>query len=304
MKKTGVICFVLVGVFSLQMCKPSSHRFKNEIEKLAKASKGTLGVGMMIVEYNDSLEYNGELHLPMQSVFKFPIAMAILNKVDSAGLSLDKKIHFVTNEMDTNTWSPFRNACAGKDTDVTIGSLLNYMVAKSDNIACDALIKELGGPDAVNTYIHHIGATGITIVANEADMHKAWDVQYKNWCEPRQMMYLLYNFYKGKYLSKLNTDLLLRIMDSTSTSPKRLKGMLPKGTIVAHKSGSGPTNKNGITAATNDVGIITLPDGKHLIIAAFITDSQANEKTRDSVIAAIASKAYSNIEYYGDIEGK
>lgn len=60
-----------------------------------------------------------------------------------------------------------------------------------------------------------------------------------------------------------------------------------------HKTGSSDT-KDGITAATNDVGVITLPDGKHFILVAFVSDSKANDSTRDAVIAQIARAVYDN----------
>ncbi|MGI8882674.1 MAG: serine hydrolase, partial [Pyrinomonadaceae bacterium] len=93
-------------------------------------------------------------------------------------------------------------------------------------------------------------------------------------------------------LSESSQQLMLKILVETSTGPKRLKGLLPKDAIVAHKTGTSGTNKDGITAATNDIGIITLPNGKHLAIAVFVSDSPADEATREGVIAKIAKAAW------------
>ena len=49
---------------------------------------------------------------------------------------------------------------------------------------------------------------------------------------------------------------------------------------------------NGVTAATNDIGIITLPNGKMFAIAVFVSDSPADEKTREEVIAKIAKTVW------------
>jgi beta-lactamase class A len=76
-------------------------------------------------------------------------------------------------------------------------------------------------------------------------------------------------------------------MIESPTGQKRLKGLLPKGTVVAHKTGTSGT-RDGVTAATNDVGIITLPNGRHLAVAIFVSDSPADEATRERVIAEIA----------------
>ena len=177
------------------------------------------------------------------------------------------------------------------DTDLTLDEVLHFMVAGSDNIACDILLKQLGGPKEVNDYIHNLGINGISIIANEAEMHTGWKVQYDNWCEPKEMTHLLEIFYKGKCLSASSTAYLVKVMEGTTTCPKRIKELLPEGTIVARKSGTSGTN-DGITAATNDVGIITLPNGSHLIITAFVSDSKAADTTRDAVIARITKAAW------------
>jgi beta-lactamase class A len=85
-------------------------------------------------------------------------------------------------------------------------------------------------------------------------------------------------------LSAESQALLMKLMSEAIPGAKRLKGELPAGTVVAHKTGTGGT-QNGITSATNDMGIITLPDGRHLAVAAFVSDSAANDETRDAIIA-------------------
>ena len=80
-------------------------------------------------------------------------------------------------------------------------------------------------------------------------------------------------------------------MTESTTFPARIKGLLPASTVVAHKTGSSGT-RNGLTAATNDIGIVTLPDGRHMAIAVFVSDSKADDATRDAVIAKIARLAW------------
>jgi beta-lactamase class A len=45
---------------------------------------------------------------------------------------------------------------------------------------------------------------------------------------------------------------------------------------------------NEVTSATNDIGIINLPDGRHIILAVYVQDSVADGPTREKVIADIA----------------
>ena len=170
--------------------------------------------------------------------------------------------------------------------------MLQYTVSKSDNGGCDVLFKLAGGTRVVNDFIHHIGIKDIAIVATEAEMAKAWDVQYGDWCTPDAMTALLELFMDGKILKPATTTLLMQFMMNAKTGLARIKGLLPAGTPVAHKPGSSNTNDKGITAATNDVGIITLPDGKPLIISVFVKDAAADDATRERVIARIAAAAY------------
>jgi len=213
------IYLVAIAAIFCNYISAQTDSLRIKIEQISDAAKGKVGIAIMNIESGDTLTYNGKLHLPMQSVFKFPIAMAILNKVDSGKLSLDKTIHFSKEDMIPETYSPLRDKYPNGNVDVSVKELLSYMVSQSDNVACDALIKLLGGPQYINNYLHGLGANGIRIVANEADMHKARDVQYNNWCEPWQMVNLLCNFYQGKYLSKESTALLYKIMTETTTSP-------------------------------------------------------------------------------------
>ena len=85
-------------------------------------------------------------------------------------------------------------------------------------------------------------------------------------------------------------------MVETTTGPKRLNGLLPKGTIVAHKTGSSGADDSGITAALNDIGIVTLPDGRKFAIAVFVSNSKENEETNERIIADISKMAWDYFE--------
>jgi beta-lactamase class A len=118
-------------------------------------------------------------------------------------------------------------------------------------------------------------------------MYKEPSVSFKNWSTPDGMVQLLKLLQVGKVLSDERRDILLSLMINSRPGRDRLKGMLPPGTTVAHKTGTSATIK-GVTTATNDVGLITLPNGQHLAVAVFVSTTDADLKTRESVIAKIA----------------
>ncbi len=88
-----------------------------------------------------------------------------------------------------------------------------------------------------------------------------------------------------------STARLIGILKRTATFPGRLKGLLPPGTVVAHKTGSTGAVM-GLTAATNDSGVIFHPDGSQLGVSVYLKASTRDDDARDRVIARIARAAY------------
>src|SRR3569833_3247541 len=221
--------------------------------------------------------------------------MTVLNLVYKGKYKLDQNMKLRKGDMPEKMYSPLRDKYPN-GAELPLCVILNYMVSQSDNTACDYLLKKLDGPQVVDAYIKSLGVTGISIKASEGDMAASWPVQYTNWGKPADLVKLREIFYHGKALSPTSNDFLLKAMLATSTGPKRLKGLLPADAVIAHKTGTSGTNSEGLTPATNDIGIITLPNGKHLAIAVMVCNSKADEATRKNVIAKIAKAAW---DYYG-----
>jgi hypothetical protein len=137
--------------------------------------------------------------------------------------------------------------------------------------------------------MHGLGIEGITIRFSEREMTAG---KGDNTATPAAVVALLVRMARqGLGLlptsAKVLDDLLLRV----ATGAKRIKGALPPGTPVAHKSGTSRT-QDGKTDATNDVGLIALPNGSRIAIAVFVHDSPADERTREETIAKLARAAY------------
>lgn len=291
MTKIFASCLLFFISF-LSVAQAQNKELLNQIKTISAESKGIVGVSILGIESRDTLNYNAQSRLVMHSVFKFPIAMTVLNLVDRGKYKLDQKIKLRKGDMlPAKMYSPLRDKYPD-GAELPLSEILSYMVSLSDNTACDFLLKKIGGPKAVNDYIHTLGVKGINIVASESDMASAWEVQYTNWAKPAELVHLLDIFYAGKALSKESNDFLMQVMLATNTGPHRLKGLLPTNVVIAHKTGTSPTNAEGLSPATNDIGIITLPNGKHLAIAVMVCNSKADEATREVVIAKIAKAAW------------
>ncbi len=266
---------------------------RKQLLEISDSAKGTVGISFFCPEDGDTLSIHGHDHLPTQSVYKLMLSMAVLDQVDHGKLKLDDKIHFEKTDVVPDTHSPIRDKYPKGIPDLPLSEILSATVSQSDNIGCDRLFRLIGGPKVVNDYIHSIGITELNIATTEQEMHGDWNIQYTNWCSPLAMVQILdWIFKKSNAAPSGATPVYLRkLMVETTTGPKRIKGLLPPNTEVAHKTGSGPTNK-GITSATNDAGIITLPNGKHLILAVFVSDSKASEEVRERVMAKVAKAVY------------
>jgi beta-lactamase class A len=272
-----------------------SAALQQNIETIIKDKKAEVGVAILGFETPDTILVNNTKHYPMQSVYKFHLALATMHWIDSCNVSLDQKILIRKKDLLPNTWSPIAKKYPNGNIRLTIGELLSYTVSQSDNNGCDILFRLIGGPVKVNNYIHSLGVTDVSITATERQMGKLWDVQFTNWTTPFAAVQLLEKFYRGKILSAKSTTVLRKMMAETSTGPKRIKGNLPPETVVAHKTGSSGADEHGVTAALNDIGIVTLPNGNHFAISVFITYSKEDDNTNEKIIADIARAAW---DYY------
>jgi len=227
----------------------------------------------------------------MQSVFKLPLAVMVLHQIEQGTFSLDQPVRFLPQDrILPHVYSPLQDKYPDAGVDVPLRELVRLDVSVSDNVAADILLRLVGGPKAVNTYIASLGISGFHLQDNEAELHRDESAQYRNWFEPAGAVQLLRRISDHSPLSREHTDLLLGWMTSDLRT-KRLEGDLPAGTRVAHKSGTSDVD-NGVAHATNDIGLIPLPDGRRIAIAVFVTDSTADEATREKVIARIARAAY------------
>lgn len=279
-------------------CKTQYNKtdlLRNKIEQILSDKNAVVGVSIIGNNGKDTLSLNGDKRFPMQSVFKFHIALAVLSEIDKGKLSLDQKIQISEDELlPEDFWSPLRDENPNGGT-FTIEKLIQYTVSHSDNTACDVLIRLIGTPKSVEEYIKKSGINDIQITFNEEDMQAKWENMFQNWTTPKAASETLKLFYENKnnLLSKNSYDFFWKTNKETTTGKNRIRGQLPNETIVAHKTGWSGTNKEtGITAAVNNIGIVFLPNGQYFIISVFVSESKENFDMNEKIIAEIAKATY------------
>ena len=274
-----------------------------KIAAIAQDAHGTVSVACLLPGTMLNCDLNPHNHSPMQSMFKYPLALTVLHLADTGKLfpdqrpgepvnvTLDRMVRFLPEDRIPNAYSPLQDRYPNANVDVPLRELIQLAAGQSDNGAEETLLRIIGGPSVVQSYIHSLGITALQLIDSEHDLDRDESLQYRDWIEPAAAVQLLQRLVHNPPLSPVSNGLLVKTLTASVTGPNRLRAGLPAGTLLAHKTGSSGTH-GGITAATNDIGLITLPDGRKLAIAVLVTDSRADEATREGVIARIARAAY------------
>jgi beta-lactamase class A len=289
------ICVFMVAVLwrpsaIAQSSNAQDRHLADSLAAIAASTNGLLGVAITYAGTGETTLLHGHDHQPMMSVFKFPLALYILDQADKQKLSLDEVI-VIHKKAWNRMFSPMLTNLPGKIVRLTIRDLTSNCILLSDNVACDLLLRRIGGPSVLNGYIHSIGIDEINIANTEKQMAADPKKVYENWCTPAAMNILLQRFYEHHIVSDSGTGQLLQWMTQSIPGAHRLKGLLPATVVVTHKTGTSNTDSTGLTAATNDAGILTLTGGAHLYITVFLTDSHADEATRERAIALVGHLA-------------
>jgi beta-lactamase class A len=293
MTRTNFSLAPLVLLFIARAATPltAQQALQEQIRDIAKDAQGKVSVACSLPGTALNCDVDALSHPPMQSVFKLPLAVAVLHQVEQGKFSLDQPIRFRKQDLILpKPYSPLQDEYPDADVDVPLNRLLQLSVGLSDNTATDILLRLAGGPSVVKEYIASLDVKGFHLEDGERELHRDVHAQYRNWFEPEGAVQLLRTISDHSPLTAQHTRLLLGWMQPAAPTG-RLDGALPKGTIVAHKSGTSDVD-NGVCHAFNDIGLVSLPDGRKLAIAVFITDSTADEAARKGVIARIGKAAY------------
>ena len=302
-----------------------------EWRQMARATDGLVGAAALDLASGRRTSLHGDELFPLASVCKIPIAMNILALVDEGKLALHQQIEVLSRDV----WAGVSNIATRWPAQqrFPLGEMVELMVAKSDNTAVETLFRIGGEGPAMAARFRQWNIQGMRVDRSErrCDLDRngvspipppdQWTDGMLNALKakttpamryratrrylddprdtgtPNATVQLLARLFHGELLSKSSTACLIETLKATTTFPTRLKGLLPPGTIVAHKTGStGPVN--GLAAATNDSGVIFfLPDGRQLAVSVYIKASTLSDAARDSIIARIARAAF---DYYRD----
>ncbi|HEX6729050.1 MAG TPA: class A beta-lactamase [Pyrinomonadaceae bacterium] len=275
---------------SASQSSDTEKELERRLKLICDRANGTVGLSVIHIETGKTVSVNGQSLLPLYSVFKLPLAIAVLKQVEEKSLRTDQKVHVSPEESVAG--APENTALWQKPVDITIAELIDLSISRSDNTSTDKLLQLVGGPRAVTERLRSLGFQNLDIHSTVAEFVKSRD--NPNTGSAEDLANLLVQLQQGKILQPAQQNLLIGFMQRTTTGLRRLRGDLPAGTIVADKTGSGERDQTtNVPKATNDVGIITLPKGRgHLVIAVLVSESKLTDAEQEKLIAEIARVAY------------
>ena len=281
---------------------PAPAALQARLDDLTAAYGEEVGVAVTDVSTGWTAGVDQDRPYPQQSVSKLWVALTVMKAIDEGRIDPEASVT-LTDEDRSVFFQPVAYNI-GKDGFTTrISALLRRALVESDNAANDKLMREMGGPDGVATALTEMGLTGVKVGAFERDLQAAtaglvWQADYGvGWnfqaarqalpkahreaamaaylaapldgSSPAGITHALAALSRGELLSPESTGTVLGLMHAARTGPRRLKGGLPPGWSIAHKTGTGQ-DFEGAAVGINDVGLLTAPDGRTYAVAVMM----------------------------------
>ena len=302
---------------------------RKQIEQAVKRARGDVGVAIKHVESGTEILINADSKFPMASTYKLPILVELYYQASEGRVSLDDKIEVMPSDLHIGSGAMVA-LFDPPGVQLNIRNLINMAMRVSDNSASDILLNRVEA-GSVTQRMKTLGLDSIRVDRSTLEMildqsgldyaefgalparhvRKMLDAidsgtaakaddQFnkidKDTAKPADMNRLLEMLVKGQIVDHVASFEIINILKECQTGTARIPGLLPKGTDVAHKSGT-------ISGSINDTGIVFLPYGAgHMVITVFMRNTKATTAVRERVIADITRYAYDYfVAQYGKV---
>lgn len=278
------------------------------IERLADATGGIVGVAATQLATGRHLGYREDELFPTASVIKLPLLVTLYEDARAGRIDLSERVVY---RDETKVAGSGVLQYLDDGLDPTLRDLSVLMMSVSDNTATDLLfhrvgkarieatmdrlglssirapfdIREMlmelvdmdhskpGGYEELRTLLRlSAGSGGRSMIPDQADR-----------TTPADMCRLLELIESRTILDPDACTAIIELMKRIQ-SGTRIPGLLPKGTVVAHKTGS-------YRRLRNDVGIVYAPNGPY-VIALFARELARDNVDDDGALARISLAVY------------
>ncbi len=255
--------FVALSSSAVLVAAPSAEQLSaqlaTELEPLVKAHAGQVAVMVKHFPTGATWEIRADAPQATASLIKFPIMVAAYEAAEAGRIDLNKRITF--EEADRVPGSGILTQHFTPGMTLTVRDAVRLMIAYSDNIATNLVLRELG-LEATNqlmarwefpeTRVHAFVFRGETSIAPERSRQYGFGST-----TAREMLRLLEKLQREELVSKSASQAMCRHLLACEDR-SRLGRLLPEGTKIALKTGS-------VNAARTVAGIVESPAGPFAI---------------------------------------
>jgi beta-lactamase class A len=280
----------------------------SEIERLADATGGIVGVAATQLGTGRHIGYREEELFPTASVVKLPLLVTLYEDAIAGRIDLSER---VTYRDETKVAGSGVLQYLDEGLKPTLRDLAVLMMSVSDNTATDLLFDRVG-KTRIEAVMDRLGFPSIRVpfdiremLMELVDMDHSQPGGYEELrrllrisagsggksmipseadrTSPADMCRLLERIESRAILDPDACTAILELMKRIQ-SATRIPGLLPKGTIVAHKTGS-------YRRLRNDIGIVYAPNGPYAI-ALFARELPRDNIEDDEALARISLAIY------------
>ncbi|HEX6036487.1 class A beta-lactamase [Longimicrobium sp.] len=261
------------------------------VREAERQTGGVIGFHVRHLESGETFGARGGEPFFLASVLKVPLAVHVLRQVERGRIGLDDTVRIDAARLVWGENAFRRRLSAG--TRVTVAQLLEGAISDSDNTAANELLHLVGGPAAVTADLREMGFAQIRIDRDYTRLSEYGPLDARDTGTPEAVTNLLAALWSGRLLGPAQTQRLIGWMTDTRNPEGRMVAGVPRGTTVAHKTGTWTADSEPHTLALNDVGVITLPGGRgHLAVAVFVRNARGQIAQTQGAIALVTRAAY------------
>lgn len=282
--KTTVLGAAAIALRPAFALTARSDALAERLAALERRHGGRLGVAIVDTGNGQRVAHRGDERFLMCSTFKLFAVAAVLARVDRGAEQLDQRVVY-GNDVVLN-YAPITSQHVGSPG-LSVAELCEAAITVSDNTAANLLLKRLGGPPAVTTFVRGLGDSTTRLDRIEPELNRASPGDIRDTTTPNAALATLQKLLLGDALSTASREQLITWLRGCTTGGTKLRAGLPAGWSLGDKTGSGAQNE------TNDIGILYPPQRKPLLVTAYYAGSTADAATRDGVLADVGRIAAS-----------
>lgn len=240
---------------------------------------GRLGVAILDTGTGQQWLHRENERFPLNSTFKAYACAGLLARVDAKEETLQRKVSF--QKSDLVTYSPVTEKHVG--VGMTLSELCGAAMAMSDNTAANMVLKALGGPESFTAFMRSIGDGKTRLDRRETDLNEAKPGDPRDTTTPAAALKSLQKLVLGKGLSEKSRSQLERWMIGNEVGGPLLRASLPEDWQIGDRTGAGGHGSRSVVA------IIWPPNRKPVVVAIYLTETEASMEERNRAIAEIGS---------------